>query len=70
MKGNGYEDRDAATLPRNLAEATERFESSELAQSLFGAEFVAHFAATRRWEWRQYSKAVTDWELARYFEII
>jgi len=70
VKGNGYEDREAATLPRNLAEATERFESSELAQSLFGAEFVAHFAATRRWEWRQYSKAVTDWELARYFEII
>jgi glutamine synthetase len=70
IKGNGYEDREAVTLPRNLAEATERFESSELAQSLFGEEFVAHFAATRRWEWRQYSKAVTDWELARYFEII
>ena len=70
VKGNGYADREAATLPRNLAEATERFESSELAQSLFGAEFVAHFAASRRWEWRQYAKAVTDWELARYFEII
>jgi glutamine synthetase len=70
VKGSGYEDREAVTLPRNLAEATERFESSELAQSLFGPEFVAHFAATRRWEWRQYSKAVTDWELARYFEII
>ncbi|HWP09059.1 MAG TPA: glutamine synthetase family protein [Polyangiaceae bacterium] len=70
VKGNGYADREAATLPRNLAEATERFESSELAQSLFGPEFVAHFAASRRWEWRQYAKAVTDWELARYFEII
>jgi len=68
--GSGYEDREAATLPRNLAEATERFESSELSRSLFGDEFVSHFAATRRWEWRQFGKAVTDWELARYFEII
>jgi glutamine synthetase len=70
IAGNGYEDRDAETLPRNLAEATERFEASDLARSLFGDEFVAHFAATRRWEWRQFGKAVTDWELARYFEII
>jgi glutamine synthetase len=68
--GSGYEDREAPLLPRNLAEATERFESSDLARSLFGDDFVAHFAATRRWEWRQFGKAVTDWELARYFEII
>jgi glutamine synthetase len=70
VTGNGYEDSTAVTLPRNLAEATDRFESSELARTLFGPEFVAHFAATRRWEWRQFGKAVTDWELARYFEII
>ncbi len=68
--GSGYADSSAPTLPRNLAEATDRFETSELARTLFGAEFVAHFSATRRWEWRQYGKAVTDWELARYFEII
>ncbi|HEV8548428.1 MAG TPA: glutamine synthetase family protein [Polyangiaceae bacterium] len=70
VTGSGYDDRVAPTLPRNLAEATERFAASELARGLFGDDFVAHFAATRRWEWRQFSKAVTDWELARYFEII
>jgi glutamine synthetase len=37
---------------------------------LFGAEFVDHYAATREWEERQARKAVTDWQLARYFEII
>lgn len=70
VAGSGYDDRDAPTLPRNLDEATERFERSELARELFGDDFVTHFSATRRWEWRQFGRAVTDWELARYFEII
>ena len=29
-----------------------------------------HYASTREWEVRQYEKAVTDWELARYFESV
>jgi glutamine synthetase len=70
VSGSGYEDREARSLPKNLDEATTRFEESELARELFGDEFVTHFAGTRRWEWRQYSRAVTDWELGRYFEII
>jgi len=70
VAGSGYGDRDAVALPANLHEATERFERSELARELFGDDFVAHFSATRRWEWRQFGRAVTDWELARYFEII
>jgi glutamine synthetase len=37
---------------------------------LFGEPFVAHFAASREWEEREFRRAVTDWELARYFEII
>ena len=37
---------------------------------LFGEKFIEHYAQTREWEWRQHGKAVTDWELRRYFEII
>ena len=44
--------------------------NSAIAKELFGEKFVEHFTGTREWEWRQYSKAVTDWELKRYFEII
>ena len=33
-------------------------------------EFVEHYAASREWEDREFRRAVTDWELARYFEII
>jgi glutamine synthetase len=57
-------------LPRNLWDATQAMKNSDIANELFGADFVAHFTATREWEWREFSKAVTDWETKRYFEII
>jgi glutamine synthetase len=68
--GSGYRDKGAGILPRNLWEATQAMKNSEIATELFGADFVAHFTATREWEWREFSKAVTDWETKRYFEII
>jgi glutamine synthetase len=66
---NAYET-DAPALPRTLEEATELFRKSSAAQEIFGEEFVEHYAATRDWEVRQFRRAVTDWELERYFEII
>ncbi len=57
-------------LPRTLYEAAERLEASRAARDLFGDAFVEHYAATRKWEEREFRKAITDWELARYFEII
>ncbi|MEO6549587.1 MAG: glutamine synthetase family protein [Ferruginibacter sp.] len=69
-RGNGYEDKKAGILPKNLWEATQSMKTSPIAEELFGKTFVDHFTATRDWEWRQFSKAVTDWELKRYLEII
>jgi glutamine synthetase len=68
--GNGYADLQNGRLPANLWEATQNMKNSDIAAGLFGKEFVDHFTATREWEWRQYSKVVTDWELKRYLEII
>jgi glutamine synthetase len=68
--GNGYVDKKNGVLPRNLWDATQAMKSSALSTELFGKEFVEHFTGTREWEWRQFSKVVTDWELKRYFEII
>ncbi len=68
--GSGYADVKNGVLPRNLSEATEAMKTSKVSEELFGKEFVSHFVQTREWEWRQYSKAVSDWELKRYFEII
>src|SRR6185436_20198844 len=61
VEGSGYADTAATTLPRNLDEATRRLEQSEVARELLGAEFVDHYVASRRWEWRQWSRAVTSW---------
>jgi len=67
---NAYEATQATSLPRNLAEATKLFHASSVARRWFGEDFVDHFTATREWEVRQFEKAVTDWELARYLETI
>ncbi|MBS1914943.1 MAG: glutamine synthetase [Bacteroidetes bacterium] len=68
--GNGYADKKNGILPGNLWSATQAMKSSDIAQELFGKDFVEHFTGTREWEWRQFSKVVTDWELKRYLEII
>ncbi|MDX9883061.1 MAG: glutamine synthetase family protein [Prolixibacteraceae bacterium] len=68
--GNGYKDTTNGVLPSNLYEATVRMKQSAIARELFGNGFVDHFTGTREWEWREHTKAVTDWELRRYFEII
>ena len=57
-------------LPATLTEAATRLRKSAAAQELFGTAFVEHYAYTREWEEQQQRKAVTDWQLKRYFEII
>jgi glutamine synthetase len=68
--GSGYADKTNGILPKDLWEATQAMKQSGLARELFGDAFVDHFTGTREWEWRQFSKSVTDWELKRYLEII
>jgi len=70
ITGNGYRSDIGVRLSSNLSEAAEIFHQSQAARTMFGDEFVDHYTNTRRWEWREYQKAVTDWELRRYFEII
>ncbi len=61
---------DALQLPGTLSEAASRLRASEAARDLFGSAFVDHYAYTREWEDQQQRKAITDWQLKRYFEII
>lgn len=71
VQGSAYDNPgDAEPLPGTLGEAARKFAASEIARELFGDAFVEHFAATRDWEDRQARKHVSDWDLARYFEII
>jgi glutamine synthetase len=70
--GNAYDHKfsEERQLPRTLFEAAGRLKNSKPARELFGDEFVDHYAATREWEEREFRKAITDWEMERYFEII
>ncbi|MFN8831136.1 MAG: glutamine synthetase family protein [Labrys sp. (in: a-proteobacteria)] len=72
IMGNAYEKKlpKKSQLPRSLMEAAERLAASKPARALFGDAFVDHYAATREWEEREFRKAITDWEMERYFEII
>jgi glutamine synthetase len=72
IEGNAYtQDLPPETaLPGCLWDAAQALKASTAARSLFGDAFVDHFAASREWEEREFRKAVTDWELKRYFEII
>jgi glutamine synthetase len=53
-----------------LRDATTRLAESAHARGLLGDAFIEHYVRTRDWECRQYDLAVTEWELARYFETV
>jgi glutamine synthetase len=70
-RGDGSGTGEARTpLPRTLAEALVLLERSEGARKVLGDAFVDHYARTRRHEVARFNRAVTNWELERYFEII
>lgn len=68
--GNAYGATDLPLLPRNLAEATERFAQSAFARATFGDAVVDHYAHFYRSEQAAFDRDVTDWERRRYFERI
>jgi glutamine synthetase len=72
IEGNSYAVTHAPerALPRTLSHAADRLKASKAARELFGDVFVDHYAMSREWEEREFRRAITDWELARYFEII
>ena len=74
IQGNAYDVQDdlpkELQLPTSLKESTINLKNSKAARKVFGEKFVEHFVKTREWEVSQYEKAITDWQLERYFEII
>lgn len=74
VTGNAYAIQDelppGRQLPSSLGDAIQHWRRSDAAPNLFGETFVEHFAQSREWEVMEYQKAITDWQLERYFEII
>ncbi|KIY43453.1 glutamine synthetase/guanido kinase [Fistulina hepatica ATCC 64428] len=60
-------------LPLSLEKATERFmRSDSIAREsgMFGDVFVDHYGGTREHEVNVWNKAVTNWEVSRYLELV
>ncbi len=74
IEGNAYDVQDELSkdlqLPTSLKESTQNLKKCERAGEFFGEDFVYHFVKTREWEVSEYEKAITDWQLQRYFELI
>ncbi len=70
LTGNAYTADGLPRVPPTMDEALGLWESSELAAAAFGTDVVSHYATMARVELEAYGRAVTDWELRRYFERI
>ena len=66
--GNAYGATDVQRLPFTLRLAAQAFDGSAVAREILGHEVVDHYALTARHEADAFDRAVTDWEMARYFE--
>jgi glutamine synthetase len=69
-EGDALNNYKAALLAMSLDEATSLMDQSDKVRSIMGDAFVDHYCTTRRWEWQQFRKSVTDWEWKRYRHII
>jgi glutamine synthetase len=57
-------------LPRNLTEATDRLDNSQIARECFTDVFVDHFVRSRRREIDSERRHVSAYERARYLEVV
>lgn len=69
-EGNAYVAEELPKLPATLRDATDLFEQSAAARAAFGDAVVDHYVHAARLEQAGFDRAVTDWELAQYFDRI
>lgn len=70
--GNAYRatPEQARPLATSLEEAMNLFRESEAVGGMFSGEFIDHYANMKKWELSRTNAHITDWELARYLDII
>ncbi len=59
-----------AVLPGDLGQAAERLDRSATAREIFGDAFIDSFVTGRRFEYREYQKQVSEWEIRRYLGVV
>ena len=55
-----------ATLPENLSEALREMEEDAFIRQVLGDSFFKYYMKSKRNEWKNYMKQVSEWELAQY----
>lgn len=63
-------DEGLTLLPASLGEAVELFAQSELMRTVLGEHVHGYLVAEKRREWSAYLTEVTDWDRARYLEVL
>lgn len=61
-----FAERGVATLPQTLGEALDALEADTTLAGALGNDFVAEFLDTKRTEWIDFCRSVSDWEYQRY----
>ncbi len=67
---NAYTAPDVKRLPKNLVEAVDLLDKSEIVRELLGDKVVEHYLTAARNEIDDYFTTVTEWDRRKYFEFI
>ena len=62
MYTDSHKVRNLRKLPENLLDAVRLFDSSKVARSAFGDEFVDSYVKLKMDEWKRFTRSVTPWE--------
>ena len=61
-----FAERGVSTLPQTLGQALDALEADRVLSGALGDDFVSEFLNTKRPEWIDYCRSVSDWEYQRY----
>jgi glutamine synthetase len=60
-----FAERGVTTLPQTLGQALDALETDKVLTDAVGSDFVAEFLNTKRPEWIDFCRSVSDWEYQR-----
>jgi glutamine synthetase len=70
VRGDAYEDApEAGEIPATLRQAVETLRGASMLRAAMGDEVVDHYVRAAEWEQETFDAAITDWEIARGFEL-
>ncbi len=68
LSNNEIKMRRIKSLPENLKEALDYFEKSMVSRAALGEYIFEEFLKQKRYEWNEYRKRVSSWEIKQYLD--